>query len=151
MIREFSAGGLVYKNLNGQVLWMVVQHSGYKGWIFPKGHIEKGETSEEAAIREVKEETGISAKIIEKIGETKYFYVREGEKRFKEAVFFLMEFLGGDESTHDSETMDIVWLDFENALEKLSFKDEKRILGEVKEKLAKFLLYTQLTRTCNSR
>jgi len=135
MIREFSAGGLVYKKIGDQTLWMVVQHSGYKGWIFPKGHIEKEETNEEAALREVKEETGIDAKIIEKIGETKYFYVREGEKRFKEAVFFLMEFLGGDESKHDTETMDIVWLDFESALGKLTFKDEKRILGEAKKNL----------------
>lgn len=128
MVREFSAGGVVFKKIRDQILWMVVQHSGYKGWIFPKGHVEKGETSEEAATREVKEETGIEAKIIQKIGETQYFYTREGEKRFKIAVFFLMEYVGGDEKDHDSETSAIEWLSYDEALKKLTFKDEKGIL-----------------------
>lgn len=138
MIREFSAGGVVFKKaksliLNTEskkndVLWMVVQHSGYLGWIFPKGHVEKGETSEEAALREVKEETGIEAKIIQKIGETQYFYTREGEKRFKTAKFFLMEYVSGDGKEHDLETSAIEWLSYDEALKKLTFKDEKKIL-----------------------
>lgn len=135
MIREFSAGGVVYKSVNGQVLWMVAQHSGYKGWIFPKGHIEKGEKSEETAIREVKEETGIEAKIISKIGDYSYFYTKDGEKIYKNAKFFLMEYVGGDEKNHDFETSEILWLPYEEVLEKLTFKDEKKMLEKAKENL----------------
>jgi 8-oxo-dGTP diphosphatase len=133
MIREFSAGGVVFKKQDEKILWMVVQHSGYLGWIFPKGHIEKGEKSEETAVREVKEETGIDAKIIEKAGEFSYFYTKEGEKVFKNAKFFLMKYLGGNEKDHDSETSAIEWLSYEEALERLSFKDEKKILEKARE------------------
>ena len=136
MVREFSAGGVVYKSASGRILWMVAQHSGYGGWIFPKGHIEKGERSEETALREVKEETGIEAKIICKVGDFSYFYTKEGEKVFKNAKFFLMEYVGGDETQHDSETSEILWLPYGEALKRLTFKDEKKML----EKANSFLI-----------
>lgn len=67
MQRVFSAGGIVVKKVGGKKKVLVAQHSGHKGWDFPKGHIEKGETSEEAAIREVEEETGWDVKNIKLI------------------------------------------------------------------------------------
>src|SRR2546422_1037172 len=93
--RIFSAGGIVVKD--GKVL--VTQHSKHKGWDFPKGHIESGESQEQAAIREVEEETGVKAEIIEKVGQTEYFYFEDGEKVLKTVVFFLMKFLEQVEAT----------------------------------------------------
>lgn len=81
MKREFSAGGIVFNN-QGQVL--VTQHSSNKHWSFPKGHIEKGQSSKEAALREVKEEVGIEAEIIGKVGQSSYVFQNKGEKIFKD-------------------------------------------------------------------
>jgi 8-oxo-dGTP pyrophosphatase MutT (NUDIX family) len=85
MIREFCAGGLVFfesqllilKRLNGV-------------WLFPKGHIESGETPEMAALREVREESGITAEIIRKIDSTTYTFLEKGVKHLKTVDWFLM-------------------------------------------------------------
>src|SRR3990167_10519187 len=89
--RVYSAGGIVlrifapqdksFEQIEGEVgNWkvLVTQHSKHKGWDFPKGHLEIGESSEDAALREVKEETGVKAEIIEKVGQTQYFYYEDG-------------------------------------------------------------------------
>ncbi len=129
--RIFSAGGIVVKD--GKVL--VTQHSKHKGWDFPKGHIEAGESQEEAALREVAEETGVKAEIIEKVGQTEYFYYDGGEKAFKTVVFFLMKFLEQGEATTAFEVSGTVWLLPEDVEEKLTFKDTKAMWNKVKEKV----------------
>lgn len=127
MKREFSAGGIVF-NKEGRVL--ITQHSQNNHWGFPKGHIEKGQTSKEAAIREVREEGGIEAEIIEKIGENKYFYTFDGKKRFKVVVLFLMKYLSGDIADHDFEVSEAKWVSPEEALNILSFSTDKKLLQE---------------------
>ncbi len=129
--RIFSAGGIVVKD--GKVL--VTQHSKHKGWDFPKGHLEEGESSEQAAIREVEEETGVKAEIVEKVGQTEYFYFEDGEKVLKTVVFFLMKFLEQGEATTAFEVSGTEWLEPEKVEKKLTFKDTKRLWGEVKEKI----------------
>ncbi len=133
MIREFSAGGIVYKKTNNQparnvsysdaggqlttnnLLWLVAQHSQHKGWVFPKGFIGdniKGESIEDTAVREVKEETGVDGKILDKLKDpVGYFYVWKGEKRYKTVYYFLMEYLSGDIFKHDSEMSKVEWWD----------------------------------------
>lgn len=123
MQRVFSAGGIVVKKVGGKKKVLVAQHSGHKGWDFPKGHIEKGETSEEAAIREVEEETGAKAEIVEKVGETQYFYSQDGEKVFKTVTYFLMTYVGEGEATTAFEVMDMKWLPIDKVEERLTFKD----------------------------
>ena len=118
---------------DGKVL--VAQHSGHKGWDFPKGHIEAGESSEQAAIREVEEETGVKAEIIEKVGQTEYFYYENGEKVLKTVVFYLMKYLGEGEATTAFEVSGMEWLSPEEVEDKLTFKDTKRLWGEVKGKI----------------
>lgn len=145
--REFSAGGVVYKRLKvqsvgrefdeGEVLWLVVRHSGHGKWIFPKGNVEKGEKSEEAAVRETKEETGVLARVVDRLSETKYFYVLSGERIFKTVRFFLMEFIS-ETGDHDSEVSEIAWLFFDEALARLDFGDERKILTEAKARLGLF-------------
>lgn len=131
MKREFSAGGLVF-NKQGQIL--VIQPTGHDYWMFPKGHLDEGETTKEAALREVQEETGAEAEIVEKIGDTKYVYTWEGEKRFKVVTWFLMNYISGDITKHSWETSDVRWVEPEKALGMLSFAGDKGLLKQALEK-----------------
>ncbi len=125
MKREFSAGGIVF-NDKGEVL--VTQHSQNKHWSFPKGHVDPGQTTEGAALREVKEEGGIVAKIISKVGYSKYVYTFEGEKIFKIVTYFLMKYISGDPKDHDWEVEEANWYTPDEALKQLSFPQDKVLL-----------------------
>ena len=156
--RIYSAGGIVIKKVskvskvsdvsngsNGSkdskvsndVLVLVTQHSKHKGWDFPKGHVELGETSEQAAIREVAEETGVKAEILEKVGKTEYFYWESGEKVLKTVVFFLMKFVADGSVTTPEEVSGIVWLPADQVEQKLTFKDTKKLWGEARKLIEK--------------
>lgn len=142
MIREFSAGGIVYKKPKtkdqrqkaSKVLWLVCQHSQHKGWVFPKGFIGdriKGESVEDTALREVKEETGVTAKIVRKFKDTAgYFYVWKGEKRYKTVHYFLMQYVSGDIKKHDFEMQAVEWLPTEKVMERLTYKSDKLAFAE---------------------
>lgn len=130
MKREFSAGGIVF-NDEGKVL--LTKHSQNHHWGFPKGWIEEGQSIEEAAIREVSEEGGVEAKIIDKVGYAKYTYTREGEKVFKVVTYFLMEYISGDPKDHDWEMEDAGWFTIEEALKTLSFSRDKELLKKAME------------------
>lgn len=144
--REYSAGGAVYKrvkepeNERVKVLWLIIQPSTTgkvwrKGrWQIPKGWIDEGETGREAAAREVREEGGIEAKIVEKIGRVDvFFYNEDKQKVVKNIVFFLMEYKAGSEKNHDQETKEAVWLPYQEALERLTFKSERQILEKARK------------------
>lgn len=85
MITEVSAGGIIIH----EGLILAIQNR-FGEWVFPKGHLEEGETAEQAALREVWEETGIHAKIIRHIGETRYQFFADGSMRDKTVHWFLM-------------------------------------------------------------
>ncbi|MBI2019489.1 NUDIX domain-containing protein [Candidatus Daviesbacteria bacterium] len=131
MKREFSAGGIVF-NSNRQVL--VTQHSQNKHWSFPKGLLDHPEqTTEESALREVKEEGGVEAEIIGKVGYSKYVYTFKGEKIFKVVTYFLMKYVSGDIKDHDWEVSAIGWFEPEEALKKLTFNQDKELLKKAIE------------------
>lgn len=134
--REFSAGGVVYKKEDGQILWLICKHSGYHKWVLPKGLVDEGEKTEEAAVREVEEECGIKTKIIAKIPKSeKYIYTMNGVKIFKMVNYFLMEFVSGDIVNHDFEMEEVSWLEFEEAVEKLNFHGAKVVLEKARKLL----------------
>lgn len=124
MKREFSAGGIVFNN--GKVL--LTKHSQNKHWSFPKGLIDHGQTPEEAALREVKEEGGVEAGIVDKVGYSKYVYTHKGEKIFKIVTYFLMKYLSGDIKDHDWEVEESGWYEPKEALKQLSFSQDKDLL-----------------------
>lgn len=158
-IREFSAGGLVFKKdiSSNNVLWLVTKSSPsqlYKSsWRLPKGWIdddvntnEPGEIAsgkkrsseedlEQAALREVEEEAGVVARIIQKIGTEKYFYVRDGKTVLKFVTFFLMEWVEDKKDGPGLETEEVRWLPIDEAIKTLSFKVEKEVLKKANNKL----------------
>lgn len=149
MVRQYSAGGAVFKkpktkNQKPKILWLLVQpkggdefHSQIR-WQLPKGWLKEGEKSEEAALREVEEEGGVKAEIIQKIDTVKIFFKNTFEGKPKETVlktitFYLMEYKSDVESGFGWETQEVVWLPIEEAKEELTFKSEKEILQKAQE------------------
>ena len=139
---EISAGGIVYKKLDKNILWLVVQHAEHGGWVFPKGLVgdtKRGESLEDAALRETEEEGGVKASIIERIpNPNEYFYKRDGELRKKTVYYYLMEYISGDPANHDDEIKDAKFittkevkkiLTYKNDL--ISFENALNILGAV--------------------
>lgn len=142
--RIFSAGGIVIRKVSKvssgskvsdgfEVL--VTQHSKHKGWEFPKGHIEIGESSEQAALREVEEESGVVGEIIEKVGDCEYFYFDAGTRVLKTVTYYLMKFKGQGEATTAFEVSAKVWLPVGEVEAKLTYKDTKEIWTKAKEKI----------------
>ena len=146
--RIFSAGGIVLRLRSGSSIrkdksdWevLVTQHSGHKGWDFPKGHREIYESEEQTALREVEEETGVEAEIIDKVGQTQYFYYEEGSRVLKTVVFYLMKCIGEGEASTAFEVSGKVWLPLDKVEGKLTFKDTKQLWLKVKPKIAQLTL-----------
>ena len=129
MKREYSAGGIVIKD--GLVL--MIRNAAMKDpakayWGFPKGHIEKGERSEEAAIREVREETRIRVRIETKLGDSQYIFSRSGERILKSVVYYLLKYVSGEVKPQEEEVLAVKWFDPEEALELLTFKKDREFL-----------------------
>lgn len=99
-------------------------------WGFPKGHLNEGESSKDAALREVKEEVGLDAEIIDKVGVSKYFFEWEGEKIFKVVTIFLMKAKTGQITIQAEEILEARWVNVDEALELLSFANDKKLLSQ---------------------
>lgn len=110
---------------------------GGKVWCLPKGIIDKGETPEVTAVREVREESGLTGRIVDGLGDITYWYYIKGEnvKCRKTVHFFLLEYISGDTKQHDFEVDDSQWFPIEVALEKISFKGDRSVLERAKTKL----------------
>lgn len=137
--REVSAGGAVYKKDNDKVFLLLIKPSGLtknkeKKWTFPKGLIDN-QDPEIAAVREVKEEAGVEARIVEKLGSIKYTFIWEGENIFKIVTFYLMEYVSGDPQDHDREVAEAKWVEFSEAEKMLSYKGDKEIFIKAKKML----------------
>ncbi len=132
---EISAGGIVYKKEGNKILWLITQHSQHKGWVFPKGLIgdhAKDEPMEKAALREVKEEGGVTAKIItNKLIITNYQYVWEGILIKKTVYYFLMEYVSGDPKNHDWEMMDAKFVTEEEVTKILTYSSDKEAFEKI--------------------
>jgi 8-oxo-dGTP diphosphatase len=126
VIREFSAGGLVIRNLGGRPHLAVVRVRD-EVLALPKGHPEKGESSQDAALREVREETGLDATPVEKLGDIRYWYARDGDKVLKVVSFFLFRYRSGRLDNHDDEVEEALWIPLEEAPERLAYRSEKQI------------------------
>lgn len=139
--RKFSSGGVVYKGKKDKTLWLVTKSAvsdlyPKAVWRLPKGWIDEGETTEETALREVREEGGVEAKIIKKIETVSYFFTTVDKgKVLKFVTFYLMEWVKNLSEGFGEETSEIVWLSYKEAYKKLSFSGEKEVLKKAKELL----------------
>src|SRR3712207_1878473 len=122
---EVSAGGVVVR---GDEVAVIVPTrraaSGKKVLALPKGHVDPGETPAQAALREVREETGVDAELVAQLGEVRYWYQREGRKIPKLVTFFLFSYTAGDVADHDSEVEEARWVPLAEAARTLTYKGE---------------------------
>jgi len=133
MLEERSAGTILYKEFPSGKMYLLLNYpSGH--WDFVKGNIEKGETFKETVVREAREETGITDISFVDGFEDKveYYYQRDGEVIHKEVVFFLAS-TKTDNVKLSHEHQDFVWLSFDDALKKLTYKTAKKLFKKVKE------------------
>src|SRR3990170_1540883 len=122
MKREFSAGGVVVR---GRELAVVSPRKGVLA--LPKGHPDGEETLEQAATREVLEETGLVAEPVERLGEVRYWYTFRGDRVLKSVTFFLFDYVSGSVDDHDDEVESAEWIPLEQAPELLSYKGEREM------------------------
>jgi 8-oxo-dGTP pyrophosphatase MutT (NUDIX family) len=134
--RATSAGGVVHRNLDGRLQVLLVHRRSPRLWALPKGTPDSGETIEETALRETREETGIEVEIERQLRSIRYFFVR-GSTRFHKTVhFFLMRPIGGSTDEHDSEFDEVRWTDLEEALAILNHATERSVVEEAAQVLA---------------
>ena len=136
--REVSAGGVVYRRAGEEIEVVLASRRTRRGdlaWGLAKGGIEPGESHEDAAVREVMEETGYTAEIEASLGETRYFYVWEDARIRKTVHFFLMRCTGGDPADRDDEMEEVRWFPLDRALKRAAYRGEREVLGRAAELL----------------
>ncbi len=158
-IRAYSAGGVVFrlvpndsgemKSTTGQwnpeqnegtsveVVLVGRTHSGI--WVLPKGTPQSGETLEQVAAREVKEETGLEVRLIAYIGSISYSFIHDKVRYQKQVRHFLFEAIGGDTALHDAEYDRVEWFSFPEAFRRLTYQNEVNILSQAEEMLQRWL------------
>src|SRR5436305_2762133 len=109
---EFSAGGVVVRDEREVIVIVPVRRDsrGNRVLALPKGHPDGDESAEEAAAREVAEETGVTAQLIDKLGDVRYSYERNGRRIAKRVAFYLFEYESGDVADTDHEIEDARWI-----------------------------------------
>jgi 8-oxo-dGTP pyrophosphatase MutT (NUDIX family) len=133
--REFSAGGVLVRSLRGRPMMAAIRPAGRPEglWALPKGIIAHGENPEVTALREVEEETGVEARLVEKLGDVRYVYTWDGERIFKIVSFYLLRYSRGrlgelaPQTAHEVD--EVRWLPLEEGPELLAYKGEKEMAG----------------------
>jgi 8-oxo-dGTP pyrophosphatase MutT (NUDIX family) len=133
--QEYSAGGVVVRG--DDVLVVVPKRraaSGAKVLALPKGHVDGDETPEEAARREVREEGGVAAELLDDLGEVRYRYKRGGRLIDKRVRFFLFNYLSGSPEDHDHEISEARWMTLSEAAQALTYPGEREMISEALSK-----------------
>jgi len=134
--RATSAGGVVYRSVDGQIQIVLCHRHEPPLWALPKGTPHAGETMEETALRETREETGLDVIVEAPIRSVSYVFVR-GRTRFHKTVhFYLMRAVGGDVSRHDREFDEVRWVELREALELMTHATERALVEEAAEMIA---------------
>lgn len=127
MKREFSAGGIVIRRFRGRPYLAAVELKQGTVLALPKGHPDGDESAGQAATREVREETGLVAVPVEKLGDVRYFYTRGGERVLKVVSFFLFRYRSGRLQDHDREVEGVRWVPLDEAPRALSYRGEREM------------------------
>jgi 8-oxo-dGTP pyrophosphatase MutT (NUDIX family) len=138
---EVSAGGVVYRFDDGRPLFLLIRDS-YANWGFPKGHLERGEAPETAAVREVREETGLAGVESRGVIETIDWYFRfRGRLIHKVCHFYLMESATDQTSPQMAEGItECQWVTFEDATRMISYANARQVLKRAQERVTQVAL-----------
>jgi 8-oxo-dGTP pyrophosphatase MutT (NUDIX family) len=123
-----AAGGVVLRGAGEEIEVVIAGRDSDRTWVFPKGTPDRGETIEETAIREVREESGLDVEIVRSIGAIDYWFAVPGERVHKVVHFFLMRAHGGDVSRHDHEYDDVRWVSVADARRMLTYDTYRDML-----------------------
>ncbi|HLF84089.1 MAG TPA: NUDIX hydrolase [Blastocatellia bacterium] len=128
-----AAGGIVIDRGTGTPRVLLVHRPRYDDWSFPKGKLDPGETVEQAALREVREETGLECRIIRELATMRYRYRtrNKGRLRPKAVHYFLMERMSGEIHVPGDEVDRAEWFDFDEAARKLSYEQDRKLLASL--------------------
>jgi 8-oxo-dGTP pyrophosphatase MutT (NUDIX family) len=137
MASEFSAGGVVLNDAKEIVVIVPTRRAadGSKVLALPKGHPDPGESAADAALREVREEAGVSATVREKLGDVRYFYQRGGRRIAKVVSFYLLDYVAGEPEEHDHEVEVARWMPLAEAAKALTYKGERDMAARALERL----------------
>jgi 8-oxo-dGTP pyrophosphatase MutT (NUDIX family) len=140
-VREFSAGGLVHRRRRVVLAARRHPETGALVWTIPKGHLEPGESMAAAAVREVREETGLVATVEHPLGDVTYWYARRDDagrpvRVFKRVRFFLMRHAGGRFADRDHEMDAVRWFPLDEALETAAYANERDLVRRAAAALA---------------
>ena len=134
---QVSAGGVVFRGEKGSVEVVIVAVGGQNRWQLPKGLVDAGENPEIAAVREAREEGGVSSEVVQLIETIEYWYagLDNGIRvRFHKRVhFFLLRYLSGDTKDHDWEVNEARWVPIDDATSQLAFDNERRVMERARE------------------
>jgi 8-oxo-dGTP pyrophosphatase MutT (NUDIX family) len=123
--RHHSAGGLVVRE--GEILLISTREG--KRWQLPKGHLERGETPEEAAVRETREETGVTGRVVAPLPPVEYWFNERGVRIHKRVDYYLLAFVTGNAADYDrKEVSGAAWFSWQEGLERLTFANERRVV-----------------------
>lgn len=139
-VEETSAGGLLLDQQGPDAQAVLIGRLDRRGrllWSLPKGHVEAGETREDAAIREVAEETGIRGRIVGSLGSIDFWFTAEGRRIHKTVHHFLLLAVGGELCDDDVEVSEVAWVPLAHAVERLAYATERALVEKVPELLAR--------------
>jgi len=128
-VEETSAGGLVVDRRDRPRAALIgrLDRRGRLLWSLPKGHLEDGETAEDAAVREVEEETGIRGRVLAQLGTIDYWFVADDRRIHKTVHHYLLEAAGGELSDTDLEVDEVAWVPLEELADRLAYAGERRL------------------------
>ena len=139
-VEETSAGGLILDRSGSPRAALIARRDrrGRLIWSLPKGHLEQGETAEDAAIREVHEETGISGRVLAPLGTIDFWFMADNHKIHKTVHHFLMEAESGELSDADIEVVEVAWVPLDEVSSRLRYADERKLLSLVPDLLLEY-------------
>src|SRR5438128_7937775 len=133
---QISAGGVAFRKRDERIEVALISVGDDNRWQLPKGLVEKGESTEAAAVREVREEAGIATEVVARIDKVEYWYFwkEEGKRvRYHKFVYFyLLRYKSGDVADHDHEVREARWVEINEAIKTLAFDSEKKIVEKAK-------------------